>query len=328
MKPHHARSRDIRHMLQPALWRAHGDETVGELRARLLHQPPHPASHPPEVVCVLDRDERLIGTIELAHLLVLPDARRLGTAARRDLPPVRPDAEQQHVASLALHHRLTAVPVTDDAGQLVGVVGAAALLQILRREHVEDLHRLAGIEHESDQALAALEAPPLRRARHRLPWLLVGLLGSIVATFVVARFESALASKPALAFFVPGLVYLADAIGTQSEAVAVRGLSISRVGLARLLGSELRTGLLIGLVLGGVAFPLVWLAFGDMRLAAAVALALGGASMLAALLGLMLPWLLGRFGTDPAYGSGPLATIVQDVLSLLIYFGCVSWIVL
>lgn len=328
MRPRHARSRDIRHMLQPALWRAHGDETVGELRARLLRQPPHPASHPPEVVCVLDRDERLVGTLELAQLLVLPDARRLGAAARRDLPPVRPDAEQQHVASLALHHRLTAVPVTDDAGRLVGVVGAAALLQILRREHVEDLHRLTGIGHESDQALVALEAPPLRRARHRLPWLLVGLLGSIVATFVVARFESALASRPALAFFVPGLVYLADAIGTQSEAIAVRGLSISRIGLARLMGGELRTGMLIGLVLAGVAFPLVWFAFDDMPLATAVALALGGASMLAALLGLMLPWLLGRLGTDPAYGSGPLATIVQDVLSLLIYFGCVSWIVL
>lgn len=326
--PRHAHSHEIRHMLQPALWHAHGNETVGELRARLLRQPPRAVGDPPDVVCVLDGDGRLIGTIDLAHLLVLPDSRRLAAVARRDLPPVRPDAEQQHVASLALHHKLTAVPVTDEAERLLGVVGATALLQILRREHVEDLHRLAGIEQETEQARSALEAPPLRSAKHRLPWLLVGLLGSMVATFVVARFESALASKPALAFFVPGLVYLADAIGTQSEAVAVRGLSISRVGLGHLLGSELRTGVLIGLVLAGVAFPLIWLAFGELRLAAAVALALGGASVLASMLGLLLPWLLGRLGTDPAYGSGPLATIVQDVLSLLIYFTSVSLIVL
>jgi magnesium transporter len=164
--------------------------------------------------------------------------------------------------------------------------------------------------------------------RHRLPWLIVGLLGSTVATFIVARFEGALAAKPALAFFVPGLVYLADAIGTQSEAVAVRGLSLSRVRLGHLLGNELRTGLLIGAVLALLAFPMIWFAFGELRLAGAVAIALGGASVVASMLGLLLPWLLGRLGTDPAYGSGPLATIVQDVLSLLIYFASVSWIVL
>ncbi len=101
----------------------------------------------------------------------------------------------------------------------------------------------------------------------------MGLLGSALATWVVARFETALAARPALAFFIPGLVYLADAIGTQTEAVAVRGLSLSRVGVARLIGGELRTGALIGLVLALAALPMVWLVFGDLRLAAAVALA-------------------------------------------------------
>ena len=73
---------------------------------------------------------------------------------------------------------------------------------------------------------------------------------------------------------------------------------------------------------------MVWFAFGEFRLAAAVALALAGASIVASVLGLLLPWLLARMGTDPAYGSGPLATIVQDILSLLIYFTCVSALVL
>ena len=115
---------------------------------------------------------------------------------------------------------------------------------------------------------------------------------------------------------------------TQSEAVAVRGLSLSHVGVGRLIGSELRTGVLIGVVLALLAFPMIWLVFGELRLAAAVTLALAGASVVASTLGLLLPWLLARTGADPAYGSGPLATIVQDVLSLLIYFGCVSAIVL
>ena len=95
-----------------------------------------------------------------------------------------------------------------------------------------------------------------------------------------------------------------------------------------MVGNELRTGLLIGLTLGAVTFPMVWFAFGDMRLAAGVAIALFCAGGIATTIGLLLPWLLNKLGTDPAYGSGPLATIIQDVLSLIIYFAIVSSIVL
>ncbi len=299
-------------------------DSAGALRERLCRE----ARTGWDLVCVVDEHERLLGTLTPQELLALPDDAALDRAARRDAPHVLPGTDQERMASVALHHGVAALPVVDEGGRLAGVVGPARLMDILRREHVEDLHRLAGITRETEQARQAIEAAPLRRARHRLPWLVVGLGGSMVATFVVTRFESALAAKPALAFFVPGLVYLADAIGTQSEAVAVRGLSLAHGGIGSLIGGELRTGLLIGLVLMALAFPMVWLAFGDVRLASAVTLALGAASLIASVLGLMLPWLLGRLGTDPAYGSGPLATIVQDVLSLLIYFGCVSAIVL
>lgn len=304
---------------------AQPDETAVVVRTRVreLHRPNW------DLLCVVDDERRLLGTLTAAELLALPDEAQVGTAAlRRNGPRILPGTDQEVMASTALHHGVAAVPVVDAAGRLVGVVGPTTLMDILRREHVEDLHRLAGITRETDHAREAIEEPPLRRARHRLPWLIVGLGGSMLATFVVARFESALAAKPALAFFVPGLVYLADAIGTQSEAIAVRGLSLSHVGMARLIGRELRTGLLIGLVLALLAFPMVWLAFGELRLAAAVTIALAGASTLASMLGLLLPWLLARLGSDPAYGSGPLATIVQDVLSLLIYFAAVSVILL
>lgn len=308
----------------PQVVLAQPGDSAAALREQIRHLQPSAW----ELVCVVEDDQRLLGTLTPAELLSLPDDVRLGSAARRDGVCVLPDTDQERMASIALEHGVSAMPVVDHAGRLAGVVGPSQLMRILRREHVEDLHRLAGITRESDRAREAMEEAPMRRVRHRLPWLLVGLGGSMVATFVVARFESALAAMPALAFFVPGLVYLADAIGTQSEAVAVRGLSLSHVGLAKLIGEELRSGFLIGLVLALLAFPMIWMVFGDRNLAAAVALALAGASMVASTLGLLLPWLLARLGSDPAYGSGPLATIVQDVLSLLIYFSCVSLIVL
>lgn len=304
--------------------RARPEQTVAEVLDALLAQP----SECIDLVCVLDAGDHLVGVVSLAALLALPRDTRVGQVANPHFPKVHAETDQERVASLALHHELSAIPVTDAQGRLVGVVPAPALLHILRREHVEDIHRFAGITRETLQAREAIEEPPMRRLRHRLPWLLLGLAGSVLATLIVVRFERALSVNPAIAFFVPGLVYLADAIGTQTEAVAVRGLSLSHARLSTLIGGELRTGVLIGLVLGGLTLPAVWLAFGDWSLAFAVSGALVAAGGIATTIGLALPWLLGRLGSDPAYGSGPLATIVQDLLSLLTYFLIVSAVVL
>lgn len=189
------------------------------------------------------------------------------------------------------------------------------------------MHRLAGILHEQNHAAEALEGTPTTRLRSRLPWLLVGLIGSTVATAVMAYFETVLQHRITIAFFVPAIVYLANAVGTQTEAIVVRYLSVGHVPLRQLWFGELRTGLLIGACLGLLIFPMVWLVFADLRLALAVSLAATAAGATASAIGLLFPWLLASSGLDPAFGSGPVATIIQDVLSLLIYFAVVLLIV-
>jgi magnesium transporter len=233
---------------------------------------------------------------------------------------VTPDTDREDAASVAIRAGVSALAVCDASGRFLGAVPAAALMSILRDEHMEDLHHMAGILGRSEAAQAALTAAPHRRALYRLPWLLVGMAGSALATAMIARFESALAAHIAVAFFIPAIVYLADAVGTQSEAVAVRGLSLTGADLMSLLAGEFGTGILIGSTLGMLAFPLVWLAFGNAALATTVALALVVASSVATTIGFLLPWLFARLGYDPAMGSGPVATVIQDVLSLLIYF--------
>lgn len=290
--------------------------TAGEVRAAMLGRRYDCA----ESIIVLDAHRRVIGQIALSRLLELDSQATLQGAMQTTVPHVAMDTDQEHVASLALRHGLTTVPVVDADGKLRGVVPAAALLGILRGEHVEDLHRLAGITHESEMAKEAMEEPPVRRVRHRVPWLLLGLAGSTAAALLVAQFQDVLTRNIAVAFFVPGIVYLADAIGTQTEAIAVRGLSLSHAGIAHLLAGELRTGLLLGAILGAIALGGIWLATGDPRLGTTVGLSVMLASALASTLGLALPWLIDHLGHDPAYGSGPLATIIQDVLSLAIYF--------
>jgi magnesium transporter len=277
-----------------------------------------------DALFVVDASRRLVGSCSLAALLSAPEGTRVGGLCR-PAAMVREGTDQEHVAMQAVHHRTGSVAVVDDEGRLLGVVPGARLLLVLHREHVEDLHKLAGIRHETAQAEHALSDPPLRRARHRLPWLLVGLAGSAVATAVTAAFEGRLEARVALAFFLPAIVYLADAIGTQTETVAVRFLSLGggRTRIGSLLRGEALTGLVVGLSLGGLAAGGVWAAFGDARLAGAVGLSVVAAGTVATTIGMVLPWLLTRRGLDPAWGSGPLATVIQDVLSILVYFAIV-----
>ena len=280
-----------------------------------------------DAVYVLDDQERLRGVVPLRDLLGCSADQSLQNLIKSPFLSVKPGTDQETVVSLAARHGLPSVPVVDEAGCLLGVVPAPALVEILGREHAEDVHRLAGIVAPDPHATAALEAAVASRAAARLPWLAVGLVGSVGATAVMARFEHALQSNIVIAFFVPAIVYLADAIGTQTEAISVRYLNVGHRPLARLLGGELVTGLLISLCLGAVAFPAVLLWNGRPSIAAAVALAVVGAGVCAAGAGLMFPWLLSKAGKDPAFGSGPVATIIQDILSLLIYFGLVQLLV-
>ena len=153
--------------------------------------------------------------------------------------------------------------------------------------------------------------------------MLVGLVGSLVAALLVQRFESTLEQEMAVAFFMPAIVYLADAIGTQTETMALRALAAGPMMLGRFLLRELAVGATIGLVLAACAVPLVLVLFARPGLALAVGVALLAAGTVATTIGLLFPWLLARAGRDPAYGAGPVATVVQDLLSLLIYFVCV-----
>ncbi len=298
--------------------RARSQDSASSVFSRLVLEQPENI----ELVLVTGDDGRLVGVVPLARLLTA-GAGLLADVMQRDFPRVTPDTDQEQAASLALHHRVDALPVVDTDGRVLGVMSSQALMQVLRREHVEDLHVLAGIKRESLRARHAIDDPPLRQVRHRLPWLLVGLGGAGLATLAMAGFESTLSENIAVAFFVPGIVYLADAIGTQSEAVAVRGLSLTHAGIGHLLGSELRTGMAIGAILGLLSFSPIWIGFGDARLAGAVASAIFAAGTIAAFLGLLLPWWIARTGRDPALGSGPLATVIQDILSLLVYLGAV-----
>jgi magnesium transporter len=275
------------------------------------------ASH---VFLVAD-DGRFIGLAAIGDVMSAVETTPLTELARDTRSHfVTADMDREEAASKAIYAGVSVLAVCDADARFIGVLPALALISILRDEHLEDLHHMAGILGKSEAAKAALTAPAHRRAAYRLPWLMLGMAGSALTAATMVLFEAELAAHIAVAFFIPAIVYLADAVGTQSEAVAVRFLSLTDANLGPLVAGELRTGILIGLALGSLAYPLVWLAFGSSVLAATVSIALIVASSVATSIGFVLPWLFAKLGYDPALGAGPLGTVVQDVLSVLIYF--------
>ena len=280
-----------------------------------------------DTVFVTNNSGQLLGIVRINDLFA--DGQLLiGDIMEPEHESVRLDADQEQIAALAMRLNMIAVPVVDHNERLIGAVPPEALFRILREEHMEDLQLIAGITAHDDGPGAALDASIMNRITRRLPWLVFGLAASSLITVVMVRFEHALAANVAVAFFVPALVYIAGAIGTQAVSVSVRSLASEDVQILPLLRDELVIGVGIGASLGILAAGAVLGFFGDQLLATAVGLAVLAGGTMSAVVGFGLPWVFQKLGSDPAMGSGPICTIIQDVASLFIYFGLVSLLVL
>ena len=299
------------------------DTSVADLSQRLRGQRFDAA----DTVFVTDAERRLLGTVGLPELIA-GQGQTLAEVMSPVVGTVTPDTDQDELAALAMRCGMIAVPVLDAEGRFLGAVPPSELFRILREEHFEDLQHSAGISPHAEGPGASLNAPLSDRLRRRLPWLVFGLLASSLVTLVMVGFEEALEANVAVAFFVPALVYIAGAIGSQAVSVSVRALAEEKIEIGRLLRDEMIIGIGIGLSLGGLAAAGVQLVFGDALLSLAVGLAILCGGAVSAVVGFALPWAFDRLGADPALGSGPVCTVIQDAASLAIYFVSVSLFVL
>jgi magnesium transporter len=262
---------------------------------------------------------RLVGLVKIEDLLAAPAETPLEALMDRSPPVVAPGEDQEVAAWRAVERREISLAVVDEARRFLGLIPPQRLLHVLLWEHDEDMARLGGSLHDTATARTATEEPVFRRFLHRLPWLIVGLAGAFAAASIVGSFEAQLTERVVFAYFIPGIVYLADAVGTQTETLVIRGISVG-VPIARIVRREMLTGLLVGAVIALVSFGMTLLWWRQTDVAVVVALTLLAACSIATAVAMALPWCLRRFGLDPAFGSGPLATVIQDILSIQIYF--------
>jgi magnesium transporter len=300
---------------------AQPDETAGVALERLREDKPEEASH----LYLIDEVSVLVGQVPIERLIAAAPETRLGDL--RGDPPieVRPDDDAEAVALLAVERHDADVAVVDDKRGLIGAIPIGRLLRLLHEEHVDDILRRAGVGAGHPSPAEAHET--IRAFRARMPWLALGLLGGMLAGGVASIFEESLKREVTLAFFLPLVVYMADAIGTQTETILVRRMVYGRVPLFAQLWREASLGLLIGLTIGGAAWMGLWLLDGRGHVASVVALTILCSSIVATLIASLLPWMLDRMDIDPAMASGPVATVLQDLLSVAIYLGIATAII-
>lgn len=273
-------------------------------------------------VVVLDEGGRVCGVVRVTDLFAVEPSMRLDALMDADPPLVLPGDDAAVIAAKAVRHNESLLVAVDADRRLVGIVPPERLMTTLLARHEQDLSRLGGVLHDTEAARAASYESVMRRFVHRMPWLLFGLAGAMLSAILVGRFEERLSANVAIAFFIPAIVYMADAVGTQTEALIVRGLAVG-VPVRPLVRLEVLTGVFVGAAIAAIAYPVTLWWWGDPKLALALALALLSACGTATVVALALPALMRRINVDPAFGAGPLATVVQDLCSIAIYLAVV-----
>lgn len=203
------------------------DSTIGAIRDYLTDHVFEAATN----IAVCD-SETLVGLLKIESVLSGPEDAVARDVMDVDPPVVAPGTDEEAAAWRAVHHGESTLAVVDDEGRFIGLIPPDRLFAVLLVEHDEDMARLGGFLKGASSARLASREPVVRRFWHRLPWLIIGLAGAFTAADIIGAFESQIEDNVILAFFLPGVVYMADAVGTQTETLVVRGLSLGKIGRA------------------------------------------------------------------------------------------------
>lgn len=273
-------------------------------------------------VFVVDEHQRLAGVVSLKSLLLEPPSRRVKEIMNPEIVSAYVYTDQEEVAHLVKKYDLVSIPVVDEHHRLVGRITHDDIIDVIEEEVDEDIALMAGV---INQEIA--EDSPFKISRARLPWLIVGLLGGILAAVVINQFEASIEKVVALSFFFPVIMAMGGNTGTQAATVAVRGLAtgdISVMNIGRRIWVELKVALVNGVVCGVLLSLIVGVWLSSPVLGAVVGVALIIIILTSGLVGASVPLMLKKLDIDPALATGPFVTTSNDIISLFIYLTLVT----
>jgi len=245
---------------------------------------------------------------------------------KRDIVLARVDDDQEAVAQKIEQYDLIAIPILDAADMLVGIVTHDDAMDILKREQTEDILRFGGVsaDREADDA-PYWQSGLIGVTRRRIGWLLMLFIAENFTYPVFERFKWLESPRyyPALGFFVTLLIGTGGNAGSQTVGTIIRGLSLGEIGrgdMLKVLGREVLTGLMLGLLLGAFLMYAHFYRHQAWGLSAVIALTLLSICVWANFVGAMVPLLAKRLGADPAVISAPFISTLVDATGLVIYY--------
>lgn len=276
-------------------------------------------------VYVVNDKNQLVGVISLRELIVSSPGTVIENIMHHKVKSVNVNMDQEEVAAIVTKYDFLAVPVVDNDNCLLGIITVDDIIDVIHEEATEDIFRLAGtaeIDLEDN-----LYERIINSLRTRLPWLLVTLIGGLLAGRIIRGLEAELQAVVALAYFIPLLTGMGGNVGTQSSTLTVRGLATGQVDGGQLLltvGREAMVGIAVGLICGLIVTLVAFFWQKSVLLGLVVGGALMGNMITAATMGTLVPMVFKRLGIDPAVASAPFISTSIDITGLLIYAGLAS----
>ncbi len=276
-------------------------------------------------IWIIDTAFHPIGYVPVSKLMRYSRSKTLQEVMGEDLTAITEDMDQEEAAYLFEKYNLISAPVVDQSGRLTGMMTVDDIIEIIQDENKEDILALAGV---SD---AGLTDTAYSTVRARAPWLFLNLITAILASFVIAAFDYAIAEIVQLAILMPIVASMGGNAGTQALAVAVRGLAerdLTSQTAWRAVRREAAAALINGLIFAIVLAIIAYIWFGRMDIAIVAFIAMIINHFFAGLAGILVPLGLKRFGADPAVSSSVFVTTVTDVIGFLAFLGFAAMLLL
>jgi magnesium transporter len=290
------------------------------------------ASETINVVYVVDEGGKLLDEMPLRHLVLAPPEKTVGSVMDGNVVFLSGYSDQEDAVAMIKKYNYLALPVVDSAEVLIGIVTIDDLMDVAEAAVTEDFHKLGAVSMEADGG-GPLES--IREAavsvlfRRRIVWLVLLVFVNVFSGLGIAFFEDTIAAVVALVFFLPLLVGCGGNAGSQSSTLLVRALATGDVKIGdwwQMLGKEFLVSSLLGLTMAAAVFCIAFMKAGAL-VGVTVALSMALIVMAGSLIGMLLPFILQKFGRDPATASAPLVTSIADIGGVLIYFSIATAIV-
>ena len=269
-------------------------------------------------VFVVDPGHKPVGTCALSRILRTPRGVPVAEVMQREQTLIPTDMDQEEVALRFQKYALISAAVVDASCRLVGMITVDDVVHIIQQEAGEDTLLLSGAG-DGD-----INEPIRRTVRSRLTWLVINLAATMVSASVVGLFQGEIARFALLAVLMPIVSAMGGNAGTQTLAVMVRALATNQLTSSntwRMLGREFRVAACNGAALGAVGALGTWLIFGDPKLSGVFAAAMVINSLVAGIIGVVVPVALDKADIDPAISSAVFVTTVTDVMGFLSFLG-------